>query len=173
MNLTDNKLRIRNATAEDASILCAWWNDGQVMAHAGFPHGLGISEQKIITLLTQDNNQNRRLILELAGQPVGEMNYRTVAEKVAEIGIKICVADRQNQGLGPYYLRMLLDHLFAVMGYEKVILDTNLKNERAQHVYEKLGFRKVRTNIDSWQDQDGVWQSSVDYEITSEAYLSE
>lgn len=173
MNLTDNKLRIRNATAEDASILCAWWNDGQVMAHAGFPHGLGISEQKIIALLAQDNNQNRRLILELAGQPVGEMNYRTVAEKVAEIGIKICVADRQNQGLGPHYLRMLLDHLFAVMGYEKVILDTNLKNERAQHVYEKLGFRKVRTNIDSWQDQDGVWQSSVDYEITSGAYRSE
>lgn len=173
MNLTDNTLTIRNATAEDAPILCAWWNDGQVMAHAGFPHGLGISEQKIIALLAQDNDQNRRLILEFDQVPVGEMNYRTVAESVAEIGIKICVASKQNRGLGPRYLRLLLDHLFAVMGYQKVILDTNLKNKRAQHVYEKLGFRQIRTNMDAWQDQDGVWQSSVDYEMTSGEYFSE
>lgn len=173
MNLTDNNLTIRNATAEDASILCAWWNDGQVMAHAGFPHGLGISKDKIIALLAQDNDQNRRLILEFDQEPVGEMNYRTVADGVAEIGIKICVAGRQNRGLGPRYLRLLLDQLFAVMGYEKVILDTNLKNERAQHVYEKLGFCKVRTNLNSWQDQAGEWQSSVDYELTRAAYLGE
>lgn len=173
MNLKQDNLTIRNATAEDAPILCAWWNDGQVMAHAGFPHGLGISESKIVALLAQDNNQNRRLILEFDQKPVGEMNYRTVAEGVAEIGIKICVASRQNQGLGPRYLRLLLNYLFAVMDYQKVILDTNLKNERAQHVYEKLGFRRVRTNMDAWQDQDGNWQSSVDYEMTSGEYLSE
>jgi RimJ/RimL family protein N-acetyltransferase len=173
MNLRTDNLTIRRATAEDAPLLCAWWNDGQVMAHAGFPHGLGISEQKIVALLAQDNDENRRLILDCDGQPIGEMNYRTVAKGIAEIGIKICAADKQNRGLGPRYLRMLLGHLFGVMAYKKVILDTNLKNERAQHVYEKLGFRRVRTNIDSWQDQDDVWQSSVDYELSSEAYFRE
>ena len=45
------------------------------------------------------------------------------------------------------------------------MLDTNLKNERAQHVYEMLGFRKLRVNIDSWEDQLGELQSSVDYEL--------
>jgi RimJ/RimL family protein N-acetyltransferase len=48
----------------------------------------------------------------------------------------------------------------------KIILDTNKKNVRAQHVYEKLGFKKVRENINSWQDQLGVWQTSIDYELT-------
>lgn len=35
---------------------------------------------------------------------------------------------------------MLIEELFS-MGYEKIILETNLKNTRAQHVYERLGFR--------------------------------
>ena len=42
-----NTLRIRNAAAKDAAQLAAWWNDGRVMAHAGFPNGLGISAEEI------------------------------------------------------------------------------------------------------------------------------
>lgn len=38
---------IRNASADDAETLCRWWNDGKVMAHAGFPKGLGTTVQKI------------------------------------------------------------------------------------------------------------------------------
>jgi len=57
------------------------------------------------------------------------------------------------------------------MGYEKIVLDTNLKNKRAQHVYEKLGFRKTGTNINAWKDQIGELQSSVDYELLKEDYL--
>jgi RimJ/RimL family protein N-acetyltransferase len=57
------------------------------------------------------------------------------------------------------------------MGYKKIIIDTNLNNIRAQHVYEKLGFKKVRTNIDSWKNQLGDLQSSVDYELLKEDYL--
>jgi len=52
-------------------------------------------------------------------------------------------------------------------------LDTNLKNTRAQHVYEKLGFRKVRTRINAWKDQLGELQSAVDYELTAEDFVHE
>ena len=61
---------------------------------------------------------------------------------------------------------MLIGYLFDHEGYEKIILDTNVKNTRAQHVYEKLGFKKVRTRIDAWKDQHGELQSSIDYELT-------
>jgi len=53
-----------------------------------------------------------------------------------------------------------------------VVLDTNLNNLRAQHVYEQLGFVKVRTNIDCWQNQLGELQSSVDYELTEDGFIS-
>jgi RimJ/RimL family protein N-acetyltransferase len=51
------------------------------------------------------------------------------------------------------------------MGYKKIILDTNVKNTRAQHVYEKLGFKKLRVNENAWKDQLGEYQASIDYEL--------
>jgi len=47
MKLTKDKLTIRNATAADAEQLCKWWNDGNVMAHAGFPNGLNTTVEEI------------------------------------------------------------------------------------------------------------------------------
>ena len=60
---------------------------------------------------------------------------------------------------------MLIDFLFKDLKFKKIILDTNLKNERAQHVYEQLGFIRLRVNKDSWTNQVGEIQSSVDYEL--------
>ena len=60
---------------------------------------------------------------------------------------------------------MLPDH-----GYKKIILDTNLNNTRAQHVYEKLGFKKIRVKNNSWKNQLGELQSSVEYELVEEYF---
>ena len=170
MKLSSGNLCIRNAMLEDAKILCKWWNNGEIMAHAGYPNGIGITEEKITKLIEEDNDLNRRLIIEYENVAIGEMNYRTPEEKTAEIGIKICDLSQQSKGFGKKYLKMLIKHIFVNMEYNKIILDTNLKNERAQHVYENLGFRKVRTNIDAWKNQLGKLQSSIDYEMTREEY---
>jgi len=61
--------------------------------------------------------------------------------------------------------------LFNEYGYEKILLDTNLNNKRAQHVYEQLGFKKVRTKENVWTDQAGVLQSFVDYELTRDLFV--
>jgi len=172
MNIEKGRLRIRAAKPEDAKLLCVWWNDGNVMAHAGYPNGLGISEEKVTELINADNDLKQRLVLELDHVPIGEMSYRTPEEKVAEIGIKICDPNQQNNGYGTESLKMLMKYIFENMKYEKIILDTNLRNERAQYVYEKLGFRKLRVNIDAWQDQLGELQSSVDYEISKDEYMN-
>ena len=82
----------------------------------------------------------------------------------AEIGIKICDFTKQEQGLGKIFLTMLISELFR-LGYAKIVLDTNLRNKRAQHVYERLGFRRLRVNVNSWVNQLGDLQSSVDYEL--------
>ncbi len=61
-------------------------------------------------------------------------------------------------------LSLLIRELFRC-GFEKIVLDTNLNNTRAQHVYEELGFKRVRVRRDCWRDQAGVLQSAVDYEM--------
>lgn len=159
-------LIIRQAEVTDAKQLAAWWNDGAVMAHAGFPNGVGTTEDEVIQGLGKGS-----LVIEENHRLIGECNYRNVAQDVAEIGIKICETDCQNRGLGRKILSLLIGWLFQ-NGYSKIILDTNLKNTRAQHVYESLGFRKVRTNIDAWKDQIGQLQSSIDYELVEKDFIS-
>jgi RimJ/RimL family protein N-acetyltransferase len=165
MDISKNDIRIRNAGPADCEQLAAWWNDGKIMAHAGFPNGLGTTPEHIREETADDTDDTkRRLIIEYKGVSIGEMSHYNLGDNVAEMGIKICNTDYQEKGLGRTILSMLIAELFE-RGYEKIVLDTNLKNERAQHVYEMLGFRKLRVNIDSWEDQLGQLQSSVDYEL--------
>jgi RimJ/RimL family protein N-acetyltransferase len=165
MLIKQGKLTIRSATAFDADRLCSWYNDGNIMAHAGFPNGLGTTVQAIRAQILQNGNKNvKRLIIEENQVPIGEMCYCNKGDGAAEIGIKIVIAAKQNQGLGTTLLKMLINKLFAI-GYNKIILDTNLTNSRARHVYEKIGFVKVSERLNSRRDQLGELQSYIDYEL--------
>ena len=173
MTLTQGNLTIRNAEPSDAEQLCAWWNDGEIMTHAGFPNGLGEQPEKLRESLASDNDDtHRRHIIEKNGKPIGEMNYRNKGGDVAEIGIKICDFTQHEKGFGTNLLTMFIDALFTHYGYNKIILDTNTKNERAQHVYEnKLGFKRVNIRENSWVNQLGELQSAIDYELTKAEWL--
>ena len=170
MHLQSGDIVLRNAVEKDFPQLCAWWNDGAVMAHAGFPNGLGITVEEIAKKISTDSDDTRRrLVMEYRGILIGEMSFRNHNDGSASIGIDICRTEYQNKGFGRIILSLLIRELFA-RGYAKIVLDTNLNNLRAQHFYELLGFRKLRVNIDSWKDQLGNPQSSVDYELYPEDF---
>lgn len=166
MELHYKNLALRTAAPADVPQLIAWWNDGAVMAHAGFPNGLGTTVEKETARL-----DGARLVILEGDRLIGECSQRSVGNGAAEIGIKVCETDCQNRGVGRMVLSMLIRWLFD-QGYTKIVLDTNLNNLRAQHVYESLGFTKLRVNIDSWKDQLGRPQSSVDYELTEDNFRS-
>ena len=67
MLLQHKDLTIRNVTMEDAPQLENWWNDGKIMAHAGFPLGTGKTAEEIAAKIAQDTDESRRLILEQSG----------------------------------------------------------------------------------------------------------
>ena len=183
MRLEQGKLCIKNAEQEDCKQLVSWWNDGAVMAHAGFPNGLGTNEEKVQKQIAADSDDTRRhLVIWYDGNRIGEMSYAnlgdsleeteedTIENRTADIGIKICNPTFQEKGLGKIVLSMLIRELFS-RGYTKIVLDTNLKNKRAQHVYERLGFQKVNIRMDAWIAQVGEKQSVVDYELTKEHFV--
>ena len=170
MRIQNGEIVLRHAEASDAERLTVWWNDGKVMAHAGFPNGLGTTPEKVRTQLERDSDESgRRLMIEFGDDPIGEMSYRNLGDGTAEIGIKICEKSRQEKGIGRVVLSMLIGYLFD-RGFTEIVLDTNLENKRAQHVYELLGFRKLRVNENAWTDQLGRPQSSVDYALTKEEF---
>lgn len=173
MHLQSGKIEIRNAVIDDAPKLTAWWNDGNVMAHAGFPNGLGTCEADVIKKIEQESDETtRRHIIVYEGVLIGEMNYRNLGDNQCEMGIKICDEKMQNRGIGKKVLSLFIQGLFQDLGYNLIKLDTDLKNERAQHVYEKLGFKKIRVNLNAWKDQLGNDRSSVDYELTKDLFNS-
>lgn len=172
MNITYKNITIREARPSDAAQLCLWWNDGEIMAHAGFPKGLGVKPEVIAREIKTQDEKNLRHVIEYEGTLIGEMNYRRVNEEACEIGIKICDSSRQNRGLGKIILSLFISELFNRLGFKKIVLDTDLANLRAQRVYEQLGFEKLRVNQNSWRDQLGRARSSVDYELTEERFIS-
>ena len=90
MDLEHNGLRIRNAVPEDAPILTHWWNDGAVMAHAGFPRGLGLTEEMVENQIRRDTDRDRRLLKErhptwklcaISSDPAFERSYGKRADR--------------------------------------------------------------------------------------------
>ena len=90
----------------------------------------------------------------------------------AEIGFKICDFLLHGKGFCKILLSMLISSLFRNMGYDKIFININAENKRPQHVYERIGFRKIRSRENSRKNQLGELQSSVDYELCRENFLS-
>ncbi len=169
----NKELTIRTATNKDAKILATWWNDGKVMEHAGFPLGLGLTEDKIKqTSITNISNIRQLLIIEFDNKKIGEMNYK-INEGTASFGIKICDFKYQQKGLGTKLLTMLFNHLFFTLNCNKIICDTNLKNTRAQHLYkDKMGMTQIKISYNSWKNQIDELQSTVFFELKKEDYIN-
>ena len=167
MLIKQGNLSVRNAMPSDAPQLVAWWNDGAVMAHAGFPNGLNEDTQSVERLISSCSDENwRLLIIEVEDKPVGEMNYKNLGDDTAEIGIKICDASEQNKGYGTRILRAFIAALFTELNFQRIVLDTNPNNLRAQRTYEKCGFVKTRVEDRYWQSpQTGEWAGAVFYEL--------
>ena len=165
MYLAEGNLVIRNATADDARLLCEWWNDGRVMAHAGYPRGLHTTVQRVkAELATEADEDHRRLMLEIDSVPIGEMSYRR-KDDAAEIGIKICDFGFQDKGHGTLALKLLIECLFHKMGYARIVLDTNENNARSRHVYEGLGFRQVGVRRRPAVEGTSEPRIYIDYEL--------
>lgn len=171
MKLSFEDMLIRNAEDADVPFYAMWWNDGEVMAYAGFPKGLNTTLQKVAEIISRDNEKSSmHLVAEIGGRPVGEMSYK-ISGDIAEIGIKICDKDYRDRGYGKKLLSMLIAELFK-RGAQKIVLGTNYLNKRARAVYSRLGFKEVEIRRDSWLNQLGEPQTTVYCELLPQEFVS-
>lgn len=177
MLIEKDNIIIRSADIKDAEVLNSWWNDGEIMEHAGFPNGLGESLETTRANLEKTNPFFYLCIIEIDNKKVGECSFG-LKDNTAYPGWKICEKTYQNKGYGPKIINILIEYLFtnsdinSKMKIKKIFWDTMLENKRAQYVYEnKLNIRKVGVQKDIWRDQLGNLRTSVDYEITREEFL--
>lgn len=85
------------------------------------------------------------LAIVFEGEIVGVMDYDEETEPEYRYAmIDITIADEwQGRGLGTDALRTLARWLIEERGHHRLMIDPAVDNERAIHVYEKVGFRRV------------------------------
>ncbi|MCP5022083.1 MAG: GNAT family N-acetyltransferase [bacterium] len=145
---------IREACLEDASILCKWWNDPEIMTHVGLPNGLEISVDQVQDLILASEEaapppprSKRFMILAALGrEPIGELNYSNwdPERQVVSVGIKICKLSARRKGYGRAALESFLVLLQDVLQVRTVTLEVLARNTPAWNLYERLGFHRVR-----------------------------
>ena len=173
MKIKYKNYSLRNVTLDDSVCLANWWNDGTIMAHTGNPLGLGVKLVDVHHQLYVDILEKyHRLIIEFQGKAIGECYYKELDSVTAKIGIRICDFSLHDKGMGRIILSMLISHLFNSLKFTTITVTTNLTNTRAQHVYEKLGFKKIRIDYNCEKNQMGELQSLVVYSMTIEDFIS-
>lgn len=144
---------IRQYELEDEKYIYKWWNDGKVMAHAGFYSGLMKSREAIKLDILQEVQKNelypkskRFMICKKESLiPIGGLCYNDWDSKnqKCEIGIKICDIAEQGKGYGEDALHNFLKYLFRHLNLNKIELTAMKDNNKAQNLYKKLGFKEI------------------------------
>lgn len=170
MYIIKNGIILRDAEVKDIKKLSSWWADGKIMEHAGFPNGLKTDELKLYKRIIDQNEKklpsNLLIIIELENHElIGEMNYSQKSKHIFEIGIKICDFSKHNKGYGSIAVKELIKYLEDKFHAKKIVLDTNLKNVKAQNFYKRLGFKQIRILKDNWKNQLNELQSTVMFEL--------
>ncbi len=96
-----------------------------------------------------------RVIGSIQSSEVDEPDYRSA-------GIDLFLAtDAQGHGYGTDAVRTLARYLFEVRGHHRLTIDPAAANERAIHVYGKVGFRPVGVMRSYERGPDGTWHDGL------------
>ncbi|MCG8925946.1 GNAT family protein [Lentzea sp. DG1S-22] len=111
-----------------------------------------------------DPNRYTRAITE-DGKFLGEV-VLTINPHNRSAGLRIAMWDGFGKGFGTAAIRHVLDHAFGELDLHRVDLEVYEFNERAIHVYSKLGFREEGRLRDAllW---DGVFHDAIVMSILS------
>jgi aminoglycoside 6'-N-acetyltransferase len=103
------------------------------------------------------------LAIEREGRVIGSIQYSEVDEPdYRSAGIDLFLATgAQGRGYGTDAVRTVARYLFEVRGHHRLTIDPAAANERAIHVYGKVGFRPVGVMRSYERGSDGTWHDGL------------
>ena len=149
----------------DAATVHRWYEDARIAELMGdLPISLAQRERRYTEASTQGEDDVYRFVICLLedDRPVGRTDLFDVdrVNGTCTLGITIGDPGRWGQGLGTDALSALVDFAFGQLRMERVQLDTERENRRAQAAYRKVGFREEAVLRHAWW-QNGAWQDEV------------
>lgn len=139
--MSKNPLKLRPLEREDLKFIHSLDNDANIMRYwFEEPYEAFVELVELYDKHIHDQME-RRFIIDMSGTNIGlveliEIDY---IHRRAEFQIIIDPA-HQGKGYGEKATRMAMDYAFLVLNLYKLYLIVDNENQRASHIYKKMGF---------------------------------
>jgi RimJ/RimL family protein N-acetyltransferase len=156
---------LRPLELADARTIVPWFNDPDVTRFLlrYRPMSLAEEEEFIRRLTERPNDVVLGIVLRDGDRLVGTtgLHQVDVRNRHAAFGISIGDKDAWGKGYGTQATRLVVQHAFFTVNLHRVWLHVYEFNERAQRVYERVGFKvEGRLRQDTFRD-NRYWDTIV------------
>jgi RimJ/RimL family protein N-acetyltransferase len=138
-------VRLRAREPEDEPLLYEWFNDPEVTEHLALRYPLSHrGEREFIERMSEVKYGNASFAIDtLDGRMIGGCGLEEVSPENRSATLGIAIGDKAfwDGGYGTDTMRVLCRVGFEVMNLHRITLDVYADNQRARHVYEKVGFK--------------------------------
>lgn len=144
--LIGEKCYLSPVSAEDAPLYAEWLNDVEVSINLNMNTVLTLQQEKGILSGFSANGECVFAIVDpVTDMPIGTCGFQKIdaVNATAEFGIFIGDKRYWNRGFGTDATRLILDYGFNILNLKNVMLNVFSCNERAAHVYRKVGFKEI------------------------------
>ncbi len=166
---------LRKMTLGDAEHYHRWQNDMEIAPLVNPFIDLQSMEEvqrNLQSMLEADNRRNYIIEHLEDRKPVGYLGLFNINHyhKNIECYIALCEAEYRGKGIGYEAMGLMMGYVFSEMNMHRLSLRVFADNERAIHIYKKLGFvqegrlRETRFHNGKWQDSYIMSVLQADYQ---------
>ena len=141
-------LRLRGFELEDAPTIIEHYNDLDVRRFLDHPFPLSLEDAKQWIHNTWETPKKGRayffaIALKESNQLIGTCGLFAISRINRKAELMIVIYNKKNwgKGFGTEAIRLLLNYGFKQLNLNRICLFTHDNNLRAQHIYEKIGFK--------------------------------
>ncbi|EKN1157392.1 spermidine N1-acetyltransferase [Listeria monocytogenes] len=154
-------LKLRPLEREDLKFVHRLNNDAKIMSYwFEEPYEAFVELQELYDKHIHDQSE-RRFILELVGQMVGLVELMEIDYIHRRAEFQIIIDPKfQGHGYAVSATKLAMKYAFHVLNMHKLYLVVDKVNEKAIHVYEKVGFIREGELIDEFF-VDGTYHDAI------------
>lgn len=158
MELTGEKIRLRQLSVNDLETLARWNQDAELQKFVDCNLSMDHHQLKRWYQANVPNRNYQVFAIEtVAGRLIGDLELAHInwSKREAELRIRIGEKDCWNQGLGTEAIQLIFGYILAGKNFNRIYLRVYSFNQRAIHCYLKNGFKQVgilRRQNAGWKD---------------------
>ena len=173
--LTGTRINLRPITVDDAVGMFASLSDEESMRLTGTQASYTLEQVEAFCKRVSEADDRFDYAITLKDDPtyIGEVVLSDIDEDNRSASFRIALGNATHfgKGYGSEATRLILDFGFRQLKLHRIELEVYDFNPRAQHVYEKVGFKRegIRRDVLLW---NGVYQSAIGMSILEDEYFA-